>query len=143
MDKSEKSFYAVIENKKRGKFYGASPSQVAKKVASKKLKSGKEMEFYLDEVGGKNKRYGPYQATKDKKSGKVSVVKGRKVMKGGLLSSRDREILIRIFNNNCFYSKPANQTSNQTPKPFIKQVSFNDIKIYFVAQSVLIFFKKN
>ena len=43
MDKSEKSFYAIIENKKRGKFYGAGPIQVAKKVASKKLKAGKEI----------------------------------------------------------------------------------------------------
>jgi len=84
MDKSEKSYYAVIENKKRGKFSGAGPIQVAKKVASKKLKAGKEMEFYLDEVAGKKKRFGPYQARKDKKSGKVAVVKGRKVMKGGL-----------------------------------------------------------
>jgi len=84
MDKSEKSYYAVIGNKKRGKFSGAGPIQVAKKVASKKLKAGKEMEFYLDEVAGKKKRFGPYQARKDKKSGKVAVVKGRKVMKGGL-----------------------------------------------------------
>ena len=52
MNKLEKSYYAIIENKKRGKFSGAGPSQVAKKVASKKLKSGKEMEFYLDEVAG-------------------------------------------------------------------------------------------
>ena len=93
MNKSEKCYYAIIENKKRGKFYGASPSQVAKKVASKKLKSGKDMEFYLDEAGGKNKRYGPYQATKDKKGDKVVVVKGRKVMKGGLLSRSDKQIL--------------------------------------------------
>jgi len=78
MDKSEKSFYIIIKNKKCGKFSGAGPIQVAKKVASKKLKAGREMEFYLDEVCGKNKRYGPYQATKDKKSGKVSVVKGEK-----------------------------------------------------------------
>ncbi len=35
MDKSEKSYYVIIENKKRGKFYGAGPIQVAKKVASK------------------------------------------------------------------------------------------------------------
>ena len=84
MDKLEKCYYAVIENKKRGKFSGAGPIQVAKKVASKKLKEGKEMEFYLDEVAGKKKRLGPYQARKDKKSGRVVVVKGRKVMKGGL-----------------------------------------------------------
>lgn len=135
MEKSEKSFYVIIKNKKCGKFSGAGPIQVAKKVASKKLKAGKEMEFYLDEAGGKNKRYGPYQARKDKKTGKVAVVKGRKVMKGGLLSSRDKEILIDAFNNNCFHS----QTANQTIKPFIKQVNV-DIKIYFVAQSVLIFF---
>ena len=45
MDKSEKCYYAIIENKKRGKFSGASPIQVAKKVASKKLKAGKEIEF--------------------------------------------------------------------------------------------------
>lgn len=99
MDKSEKSYYAVIGNKKRGKFSGAGPIQVAKKVASKKLKAGKEMEFYLDEVAGKKKRFGPYQARKDKKSGKVAVVKGRKVMKGGVLSESDREELKEIFNN--------------------------------------------
>ena len=99
MNKSEKCYYAIIENKKRGKFSGACPIQVAKKVASKKLKAGKEIEFYLDEVGGKKKRYGPYQARKDKKSGKVVVVKTRKVMKGGLLSESDREKLKAIFNN--------------------------------------------
>jgi hypothetical protein len=99
MDKSEKSYYAIIENKKRGKFYGTSPIQVAKKVASKKLKSGKEIEFYLDEAGGKKKRYGPYQATKDKKSGKVAVVKGKKVMKGGVLSDRFRNKLKETFIN--------------------------------------------
>jgi len=131
MDKSEKSFYVIIKNKKCGKFSGAGPIQVAKKVASKKLKAGKEMEFYLDEAGGKKNRYGPYQATKDKKSGKVSVVKGRKVMKGGLLSSSDRQILTSAFNNNNIIGRSG----------FIKQVNV-DIKIYFVAQSVLIFFKK-
>jgi hypothetical protein len=99
MDKSEKSFYVIIENKKRGKFSGTSPIQVAKKVASKKLKSGKEIEFYLDEVGGKKKRYGPYQARKDKKTGRVSVVKGKKVMKGGLLSESDMEKLREFFYN--------------------------------------------
>ena len=98
MDKLEKSYYAVIGNKKRGKFSGAGPIQVAKKVASKKLKAGKEMEFYLDEVSGKKKRFGPYQARKDKKSGKVAVVKGRKVMKGGLLSESDKSKLKKIFN---------------------------------------------
>jgi len=99
MNKSEKCYYAIIENKKRGKFSGASPIQVAKKVASKKLKSGKEIEFYLDEVGSKKKRYGPYYGRKDKKTGKVAVVKGRKVMKGGVLSTSDREELKEIFNN--------------------------------------------
>ena len=99
MNNSEKCYYAIIENKKRGKFSGAGPSQVAKKVASKKLKSGKEMEFYLDEVAGKKKRLGPYQARKDKKTGKVSVVKARKVMKGGVLSTSDRYKLKAIFTN--------------------------------------------
>ena len=99
MNKSEKSYYAVIGNKKRGKFSGAGPIQVAKKVASKKLKAGKEMEFYLDEVAGKKKRLGPYQARKDKKSGRVAVVKGRKVMRGGVLSESDRVQLKEIFNN--------------------------------------------
>jgi len=99
MEKLEKSFYIIIENKKRGKFSGAGPIQVAKKVASKKLKSGKEMEFYLDEVCGKTKRYGPYQARKDKNSGQVVVVKGGKVMKGGLLSSSDIYNLREIFKN--------------------------------------------
>ena len=97
MNKLEKSFYVIIENKKRGKFSGAGPIQVAKKVASKKLKSGKEMEFYLDEMGSKKKRYGPYQARKDKKTGRVSVVKGRKVMKGGVLSENDKSKLRNFF----------------------------------------------
>jgi hypothetical protein len=57
------------------------------------------MEFYLDEVAGKKKRYGPYQARKDKKTGKVVVVKRRKLMKGGILSTNDREKLKEIFNN--------------------------------------------
>ena len=99
MDKSEKCYYAIIENKKRGKFSGASPIQVAKKVASKKLKAGKEIEFYLDEAGSKKKRYGPYYERKDKKTGKVAVVKGRKVMKGGVLSASDMEKLREFFYN--------------------------------------------
>ena len=99
MDKLEKCYYAVIGNKKRGKFSGAGPIQVAKKVSSKKLKAGKEMEFYLDEVAGKKKRYGPYQAGKDKKSGRVVVVKGKKVMKGGVLSESDKVKLKQFFDN--------------------------------------------
>ena len=99
MNNSEKSYYAIIENKKRGKFYGAGPIEVAKKVASKKLKSGKEMEFYLDEVGGKKKRLGPYQARKDKKTDKVAIIKRGKVMKGGVLSTSDEIKLKQIFNN--------------------------------------------
>ncbi len=136
MEKSGKCYYVIIKNKKRGKFSGAGPIQVAKKVASKKLKAGKDMEFYLDEVGAKNKRYGPYQARKDKKSDKVVVVKGKKVMKGGLLSIRDRQILTIAFNNN----NKIEQTE------FIKQVAV-DIKyskyLFFIVDSVLIFFKTN
>ncbi len=77
-------------------FWGGSNSS-CKKVASKKLKEGKEMEFYLDDAGSKKKRYGPYHAKKDKNSGKVVVVKGRKVMKGGLLSISDKQRLRRMF----------------------------------------------
>ncbi len=99
MNNSEKSYYAIIEDKKRGKFSGVGPIQVAKKVASKKLKAGKEMEFYLDEVGGKKKRYGPYHARKDKKSGKVAVVKEKKVMKGGVLSTNAKVLLRKAFIN--------------------------------------------
>ena len=138
MDKSEKCYYAVIKNKKRGKFYGASPSQVAKKVASNKLKSGKDMEFYLDEAGGKNKRYGPYQATKDKKGDKVVVVKGRKVMKGGLLSRSDKQILTTAFND-----KQKNNVIGQNN--YITNVDV-DIRFYykglpFTKKSLLIFFE--
>ena len=97
MNKSEKCYYAIIENKKRGKFSGASPIQVAKKVASKKLKSGKDIEFYLDEVCGKKKRYGPYLGRKNKKTGQVVVVNGGKVMKGGVLSDNNVDQLQRIF----------------------------------------------
>ena len=97
MNKSEKYYYVIIKNKKRGKFSGAGPIQVAKKVASNKLKSGKDMEFYLDEVAGKKKRYGPYQARKDKNSGKVVVIKDGKIMKGGLLSINDRQRLRSMF----------------------------------------------
>jgi hypothetical protein len=99
MNNSEKCYYAVIGNKKRGKFSGVGPIQVAKKVASKKLKAGKEIEFYLDEVAGKKKRLGPYQARKDKKSGRVAVVKARKVMKGGVLSESDKVKLKQFFDN--------------------------------------------
>ena len=104
MDKSEKSFYVIIENKKCGKFSGASPIQVAKKVASKKLKLGKKMEitFYLDEVGGKKKRYGPYRGVKDKKT--VSVVKKGKIMKGGVLTVDMKRHIKGIFENNCQYT---------------------------------------
>lgn len=104
MDKSEKSFYVIIENKKCGKFSGASPIQVAKKVASKKLKAGKKTEitFYLDEVGGKKKRYGPYRGVKDKKT--VSVVKKGKIMKGGVLTVDMKRHIKGIFENNCQYT---------------------------------------
>ena len=101
MEKSEKSFYVIIENKKCGKFFGEGPIQVAKKVASKKLKAKKEIEFYVDETGGKKKRYGPYQARKDKKTGQVSVINGRKVMKGGLLTADDITKLQNAFQQNC------------------------------------------
>lgn len=118
MNKSEKCYYAIIENKKRGKFYGAGPSQVAKKVASKKLKAGKEMEFYLDEVAGKKKRLGPYQARKDKKTGRVFVVKGRKVMKGGVLSTSDRYKLKAIFTN--FNNNGIGFQYTYNPEMFVK-----------------------
>ena len=118
MNKSEKCYYAIIENKKRGKFYGAGPSQVAKKVASKKLKAGKEMEFYLDEVAGKKKRLGPYQARKDKKTGRVFVVKGRKVMKGGVLSTSDRYKLKAIFTN--FNNNGIGFQYTTNPEMFVK-----------------------
>jgi len=139
MDKSEKSYYAVIENKKREKFYGASPIQVAKKVASKKLKSGKEIEFYLDEVGGKKKRYGPYQARKDKKSGKIAVVNGRKVMKGGVLSTSDRYKLKEIFNN---FNNNGEGFNNPKLEDFVKSrlpiLSFgNEPIVYFYPYGLI------
>jgi hypothetical protein len=115
MDKLEKCYYAVIGNKKRGKFSGAGPIQVAKKVASKKLKEGKEMEFYLDEVAGKKKRLGPYQARKDKKSGRVVVVKGRKVMRGGLLTPDDIYKLQNAFQQNCEICLNKGQQLSQIP----------------------------
>lgn len=118
MNKSEKCYYAIIENKKRGKFSGAGPIEVAKKVASKKLKAGKEMEFYLDATGGKKKRYGPYQARKDKKSGKVAVVKMRKVMKGGFLSTSDINKLKEIFKN--FNNNGLGVPFTNNPKMFVK-----------------------
>ena len=120
MDKSEKSYYAVIGNKKRGKFSGASPIQVAKKVASKKLKAGKEMEFYLDEVAGKKKRLGPYQARKDKKSGRVAVVKARKVMKGGVLSESDKVKLKQFFDNI--------NNNNSREQQLLRQLQYNSLK---------------
>lgn len=124
MDKSEKCYYAVIGNNKRGKFYGASPIQVAKKVASKKLKAGKEMEFYLDEVADKKKRIGPYQARKDKKSGKVAVVKARKVMKGGVLSESDRVKLKKFFDNinNNGIGQRVQLTNNHLKKIYTKSI---------------------
>jgi hypothetical protein len=118
MNKSEKCYYAIIENKKRGKFSGAGPIQVAKKVASKKLKAGKEMEFYLDEVSGKKKSLGPYQARKDKKSGRVVVVKGRKVMRGGLLSESDKVKLKQFFNN--FNNNGIGSQYTNKPEMFVK-----------------------
>jgi hypothetical protein len=102
-------------------------------VASKKLKSGKEIEFYLDEVCGKKKRYGPYQATKDKKTGRVSVVKGEKVMKGGVLSTSDRYTLKEIFKN---FNNNGNGFNNHNLKMFVKSrlpiISFgNEPIVYF------------
>ena len=122
MDKSEKSFYVIIENKKCGKFSGASPIQVAKKVASKKLKAGKKTEitFYLDEVGGKKKRYGPYRGVKDKKT--VSVVKKGKIMKGGVLTVDMKRHIKGIFENNCQYT------------PSIKTIIYNYTKIIYLPR---------
>lgn len=133
MNKSEKSYYAVIENKKRGKFSGVGPIQVAKKVASKKLKSGKEIKFYLDEVGGKKKRYGPYQARKDKKTDKVVVVKGRKLMKGGLLSENDKNklrVFFYNFNNNN-EGRHVNDVSSRPNEFPISRLPFNEPIIFF------------
>ena len=108
MEKSEKSFYVIIENKRFGKFSGTSPIQVAKKVSSKKMKTGKKTEitFYLDEVGGKKKRYGLYQGRKDKKTNKIaiSVVKKGKIMKGGVLTEDMKRHIKGIFENNCKYT---------------------------------------
>ena len=131
MEKSEKSFYVIIENKKCGKFSGMSPIQVAKKVASKKLKSGKktEISFHLDEVGGKKKKYGPYHGRKDKKTGKieVSVVKKGKIMKGGVLTANDITKLQDAFRNNC-------QSLPNIPKKII------NIPFGFIATKPLILF---
>ena len=137
MNKSEKSFYVIIENKKCGKFSGASPIQVAKKVASKKLKAGKntEITFHLDEVGGKKKRYGPYQGRKDKKTGKVVVVKGGKVMKGGVLTEDDITKLQTAFINNYEI------TLNQSKLLQIFQKRIIDIPFGFISTKPLIFFK--
>jgi len=140
MNKSEKSFYVIIENKKCGKFSGVSQIQVAKKVASKKLKSKKKMEitFHLDEVGGKKKRYGPYQGRKDKKTGKVVVVKGGKVMKGGVLTADDITELQIAFSKNC------NITLNQGQRllPRIQKRIIN-ISFRLIAIKPLIFFNGN
>ena len=115
MNNSEKSYYAIIEDKKRGKFSGAGPIEVAKKVASKKLKAGKEIEFYLDEVGGKTKRYGPYQARKDKKTDKVAIIKRGKVMKGGVLSASDEVKLKQFFNNFNYSNYVVLDQQNELP----------------------------
>ena len=64
-------------------------------------------------MGSKKKRYGPYQARKDKKTGRVSVVKGRKVMKGGVLSENDKSKLRNFFfkfnNSNNVIIKSTNE----------------------------------
>ena len=125
MNKLEKCYYVVIRNKKRGKFYGAGPIQVAKKVASKKLKAGKEMEFYLDEMSGKKKRYGPYQVRKDKKTGRVSVVKGRKVMKGGALTNDMKQHINRIFENNCQHTESIGKRMNNYIKTIYLPMDFS------------------
>jgi len=122
MEKSKKSFYLIIENKRCGKFSGASPIQVAKKVASKKLKTGKKTEiiFYLDEVDGKKKRYGQYQGRKDKKTGQVVVINGGKVMKGGLLSANDIRKLrdfFYLYNDSLLF---LNFKKNENVSYFVK-----------------------
>jgi hypothetical protein len=137
MEKSEKSFYVIIENKKCGKFSGDSLIQVAKKVASKKLKSKKKTEitFHLDEVGGKKKRYGPYQGRKDKKTGKIVVVKGGKVMKGGVLTADDLTKLQKAFISNC----NINLNQRQPLVPSIQKRIIN-IPFGFISTKPLIFF---
>ena len=136
MNKSEKSFYVIIENKKCGKFSGASQIQVAKKVASKKLKSKKKTEitFHLDEVGGKKKKYGPYHGRKDKKTGKVVVVKGGKIMKGGVLNADEISKLQKAFVKNC------NITLNKGTSPQSFQKRIINIPFGFISTKPLIFF---
>jgi len=140
MEKSGKCYYVIIKNKKRWKFSGAGPIQVAKKVASKKLKAGKEIEFYLDKVAGKKKRYGPYQARKDKKTGKISVIKARKVMKGGLLSHSDRqeirEIFYRFNDNLLFIPKNKNDKPSYIKTFKLPFVSFFNEPIIFFDPSI-------
>jgi hypothetical protein len=136
MNKSEKSFYVIIENKKCGKFSGASPIQVAKKVASKKLKSKKKTEitFHLDEMGGKKKRYGPYQGRKDKKTGKVVVVKGGNIMKGGVLTANDLTKLRKAFSENCKITLNKSTILQSFQKRII------NIPFGFISTKPLIFF---
>ena len=130
MNKSEKSFYVIIKNKKCGKFSGAGPIQVTKKVASKKLKAGKEIEFYLDEVGGKKKRYGPYHGRKDKKTGQVVVVNGRKVMKGGLLSANDiSKLRLFFYSYNDSLILPGNKVKNESDSVKLKLPNFVKLKL--------------
>ena len=136
MEKSEKSFYVIIENKKCGKFSGKTPIQVAKKVASKKLKSEKktEISFHLDEVGGKKKKYGPYHGRKDKKTGKVVVFKGGKIMKGGVLTMNDITKLQIAFKSNCKITLNNGQILRNIPKSII------NIPFGFIATKPLILF---
>lgn len=140
MEKSEKSFYVIIENKRCGKFSGVTPIQVAKKVASKKLKTSKKTEiiFYLDEVGGKKKRYGPYQMRKDKKTNKitVSVIKKMNIMKGGVLTDDIKIILKKFFDDNRFAEKnPKNVMKPMYNKAITLQFKYfyNEPIVFFLS----------
>ena len=143
MNIKNRIFYLIIEEKNCGKFSGEKPIEVAKKIANKKLNKITEIIYYLKEIGGKNKRYGPYHAHKDKNTNKITVstLKKNNIMKGGY-SEINKQIMI----NNYFFA--INEPYDKQYNPLKKTIFFFRIDllikiIYEKLQGFIISYPNN
>jgi hypothetical protein len=148
MEKTKRIFYFIFNNKKCGKFTGERPIQIAKKITNKKLNYKiKEIEFYLDEIGGKNKRYGPYHGCKDKNTNKISVsiVKKNKIMKGGkefnithVNGRKEKYELSKFLKDFNQLEKPKFTTWEQHEKYYESKNSYRiDFLIYHLYEQIM------
>lgn len=142
MNIKNRIFYLIIEEKNCGKFSGEKPIEVAKKIANKKLNKITEIIYYLKEIGGKNKRYGPYYAHKDKNTNKITVstLKKNNIMKGGY-RERNKQIMI----NNYFFAinEPYDKQYDPLKKPIFFRIDLLIKIIYEKLQRFIISYPNN